>query len=59
MKKPELKDKDKDQNQTLAGEDKAEKKQGKGRRVNGNEGGEDKGLVTKKRSNNSKGMGVH
>lgn len=59
MKKPEMKEdkqQSKEQNQSLGGEDKGEKKQGKGKKAND---GDDKGLVTKKRNNHNRGMGVH
>lgn len=59
MKKPEMKEdkgQSKDQKQSLGGEDKGEKKQGKGKKMNE---GDDKGLVTKKRNNHNRGMGVH
>lgn len=58
MKEDKGQNKRKEQKESLDGEDKAEKKQGKGRKVNGNPAGEDNGLVTKKRTGNKKGLGV-
>ena len=63
MNKPELKEgkeqtKGKEKSQELGREDQSEKKQGKGRKVNGGSSGEDNGLVTKKRSSNKKGLGI-
>lgn len=63
MNKPELKEgkeqtKGKEKSQELGREDQSEKKQGKGRKVNGGNAGEDKGLVTKKRSSSKKGLGI-
>lgn len=67
MVKPELKEgkersKDKKQGEEksdeLGKEDQAEKKQGKGRKVNGPGSGEGTGLVEKKRTGNKKGLGV-
>lgn len=63
MNKPELKEgkeqgKGKEKSQELGKEDQPEKKQGKGRKVNGGSAGEDNGLVTKKRSSNKKGLGI-
>ena len=58
MQKVEMKEeKGKDQKQTLGGEDKLEKKQGRGKKVA--TGDEHPGLVTKKNNQQSKGMGVH
>lgn len=62
MRQPEMKeekgqDKSKDQKQSLAGEDKGEKKLGKGKKAGSDD--ESKGLVTKKRNNHNRGMGVH
>ena len=58
MQKVEMKEeKGKDQKQTLGGEDKLEKKQGRGKKVA--TGDEHPGLVTKKNNQKSKGMGVH
>ena len=58
MQKVEIKEeKGKDQKQTLAGEDKLEKKQGRGKKVG--TGDEHPELVTKKNNQKSKGMGVH
>lgn len=58
MQKVESKEeKGKDQKQGLGGEDKLEKKQGRGKKVA--TGDEHPGLVTKKNNQQSKGMGVH
>ena len=58
MQKVEMKEeKGKDQKQTLGGEDKLEKKQGRAKKVA--TGDEHPGLVTKKNNQQSKGMGVH
>jgi hypothetical protein len=63
MNKPELKEgkeqgKGKEKGQELGKEDQPEKKQGKGRKVNGGAAGEDNGFVTKKRSSSKKGLGI-